>query len=448
MPLLVSNQPPWTLTKDEDPEGREHDALRALALSMRHRSPSEWPDLLLMLGDQVYADEIPPDTARVIARAATPRRPAGRAGRRFRGVLPPVPGRVVEPAVRWLLSTVPTAMIFDDHDVHDDWNTSRDWVRPMRARAGGTNASSGPSCPTGAISTSATSRPRIATCDEVFRAVREAEGRRRGRSCATSRSAPTARSTGARWSFKRDIGRTRIVVVDSRAGRVLEPGSRSMVDAERVGLHRGVDARRLRPPADRHLAAGLPRPRDAPPRGLERGGLRRRLGQDGLAAGEKLRQGLDLEHWAAFGDSLRALEHLLDEVARAGAGARPARSCCSPATSTTPTWPPRASRTGRRARAGLPGGLLAVPQPADSRERRAISFGDVAPGRALGRALARAAGVARRAADLGDRPRAVVRQPGRHAATSTDGARLAHRQGEGAGDEEPRLVQVGERRLA
>ena len=37
---------------------------------------------------------------------------------------------------------------------------------------------------------------------------------------------------GARWSYKRDIGRTRIVMMDSRAGRVLEPGARSMVDAE------------------------------------------------------------------------------------------------------------------------------------------------------------------------------------------------------------------------
>jgi hypothetical protein len=31
--------------------------------------------------------------------------------------------------------------------------------------------------------------------------------------------------------------------------------------------------------------------------------------------GEKLRRGLDLEHWAAFGDSLRALERLLETVA-------------------------------------------------------------------------------------------------------------------------------------
>ena len=37
--------------------------------------------------------------------------------------------------IRWLLSTVPSAMIFDDHDVHDDWNTSIEWVTEMRKKA-------------------------------------------------------------------------------------------------------------------------------------------------------------------------------------------------------------------------------------------------------------------------------------------------------------------------
>ena len=37
-----------------------------------------------------------------------------------------------DPTIRWLLSAVPSAMIFDDHDVHDDWNTSEAWVRKMR----------------------------------------------------------------------------------------------------------------------------------------------------------------------------------------------------------------------------------------------------------------------------------------------------------------------------
>ena len=38
-----------------------------------------------------------------------------------------------DPANRWLLSTLPSAMIFDDHDIRDDWNTSWSWRRKMEA---------------------------------------------------------------------------------------------------------------------------------------------------------------------------------------------------------------------------------------------------------------------------------------------------------------------------
>ena len=37
-----------------------------------------------------------------------------------------------DPVIRWLLSTMSSAMVFDDHDVHDDWNISRSWVEDMR----------------------------------------------------------------------------------------------------------------------------------------------------------------------------------------------------------------------------------------------------------------------------------------------------------------------------
>jgi hypothetical protein len=36
---------------------------------------------------------------------------------------------------------------------------------------------------------------------------------------------------GTRWSFRRDFGSTRLVMMDSRGGRVLEKGHCSMVDA-------------------------------------------------------------------------------------------------------------------------------------------------------------------------------------------------------------------------
>ena len=39
-----------------------------------------------------------------------------------------------EPAVRWLLSTVPTAMVFDDHETHAERRISDDWMREMTAK--------------------------------------------------------------------------------------------------------------------------------------------------------------------------------------------------------------------------------------------------------------------------------------------------------------------------
>jgi hypothetical protein len=55
--VAVPNEPPYTLRKDEDPEGREVDALRGLALELMKQPPEAWPHAMLMLGDQVYADE-------------------------------------------------------------------------------------------------------------------------------------------------------------------------------------------------------------------------------------------------------------------------------------------------------------------------------------------------------------------------------------------------------
>ena len=81
-----------------------------------------------------------------------------------------------DPDIRWLLSTVPTAMIFDDHDVHDDWNISVALGRGDAPEGrGGRRASPAPSWPTGSTSTSATSRrpssPRKTTLRAPSRAT-------------------------------------------------------------------------------------------------------------------------------------------------------------------------------------------------------------------------------------------------------------------------------------
>src|SRR5918994_976921 len=64
--LALPHRPPYTLTKDEHPEGREHDALRTLGLEMLDGTRPRWPDQLLLLGDQVYVDEGSPETRRWI----------------------------------------------------------------------------------------------------------------------------------------------------------------------------------------------------------------------------------------------------------------------------------------------------------------------------------------------------------------------------------------------
>ena len=224
-----------------------------------------------MLGDQVYADEVAPATEEFIRARRDVDVPPGLQISDFEEYCRLYRDAWCEPAVRWLLSTVPTAMIFDDHDVIDDWNTSRDWVAQMRAKGWWDERIVGAFMSYWCYQHLGNLSPEDREEDACYRAVRAAEGDA-GAIVRDFAFRADREVAGARWSYKRDIGRTRIVMMDSRAGRVLEPGR--ALDGRRrgVGLHRGVDARRLRPPAAGHLAAGLPRARDALPGGLERGG--------------------------------------------------------------------------------------------------------------------------------------------------------------------------------
>ena len=125
---------PYSLTRLVDRRGRGLDALTAFTRRMLADPEAHRPQALLLLGDQVYADDVPAETRDYIE------------GRRDTGGMP---GTGVadfqeyaflyreswrEPEVRWLLSTVSTSMIFDDHEVNDDWNISASWIAEMRAQ--------------------------------------------------------------------------------------------------------------------------------------------------------------------------------------------------------------------------------------------------------------------------------------------------------------------------
>jgi hypothetical protein len=118
--VTVPHEEPYTLRKDQDDRGREIDALRALAVRMLDEPRDRWPTRLVMLGDQVYADEVSPATQRFIAARRDPSVPPGEEIADFEEYTQLYREAWSEPLLRWLLSTVASAMVFDDHDVHDD----------------------------------------------------------------------------------------------------------------------------------------------------------------------------------------------------------------------------------------------------------------------------------------------------------------------------------------
>jgi hypothetical protein len=64
--VTLPHEPPYTLSKDRDDRGREVDALLALVKRLRRLAPREWPDALLLVGDEIYADQVSPETERLI----------------------------------------------------------------------------------------------------------------------------------------------------------------------------------------------------------------------------------------------------------------------------------------------------------------------------------------------------------------------------------------------
>ena len=231
-----------------------------------------------------------------------------------------------DPQVRWLLSTLPSSMIFDDHDLRDDWNTSRLLApRDAGARRGGRSASSAASRRTGSTSTWATSRPRrwprTTSTSGCGAPRRRREPLLREFAAAADREADGHK--GAQWCFRRDLGGARLLVVDSRCGRMLDRGDRSMVSDAEFAWIAGAARRRLRPPADRHLAAVAARARAARPRVLERGGGRGRAGRPGRRLAERLRRPPTWSTGPAFRGSFDAMVQLVRDV---GSGERPPAS--------------------------------------------------------------------------------------------------------------------------
>ena len=320
--VAAPHEPPWTLPPTADRKrGKGADALYAFALRMRDADPGTWPDLLLLLGDQIYADDTSERVQDFIRSRRDVRRPPGLEVADFEEYTRLYWETWGDPVLRWLLSTVPTAMIFDDHDISDDWNTSAAWVEHMRAtdwwdeRIVSGLASYWLYQHLGNLS------PDDLDDDPVWAKVRDAGDATRILREFAYRA--DREIEGTRWSYTRDFGRTRLVVMDSRCGRVLDGERREMVDDDEwawIEEQAGGDFDHLL------LATSLPFALAPAVHDLEAWNEAVTAGAWGrLAArvGERIRQGIDLEHWAAFNDSFDRLGALIEAVAAGRRGRAP-----------------------------------------------------------------------------------------------------------------------------
>ncbi|MEP7023342.1 MAG: alkaline phosphatase D family protein [Actinomycetota bacterium] len=306
----------------QDEQAHGTDALVACARDLRRTPHERWPDALLMVGDQVYADEVGPATHKYIGERRDTSVPPGYEVADFTEYCFLYGETWSEPSVRWLLSVIPSMMIFDDHDVHDDWNISAAWRRDYQAkpwwrdRIGGAYMSYWIYQHLGNLS------PEDLGKDELWQQVQKPGDAAPVLTEFALRADQVA--DGIQWSYRRTFGQVRIVVIDSRGGRTFEDGKRQMVDDAEwqwvtESASGGWDHVVLATSVPLLLAGGL--------HGLEAwneavcdGAWGKRFSR----TGEQIRRAADLEHWAAFGASFADFERLLTGLATGAHGQPPA----------------------------------------------------------------------------------------------------------------------------
>lgn len=292
------------------------DALDAYArrLMTDPENPDLRPDLILLLGDQVYADKTSAKVRRFLRRHRGPghHRPDDQVVS-FDEYTKLYLESWRDPEVRWLFATVPTAMIFDDHEIIDDWNTSASWRQEMSQQPWWRERISSGLASYWVYQHLGNLGPDELAADPLYAKITAAGEatdllRDFGRSVDEPASAENT-DRPYQWSFALDVGRTRVVMLDTRCNRVLTPGRREMLPAKEWRwfvdqAHGDYD----------HLVVGSSLPWLMPPAIHDLEAWNERVAdssRDRLAAvGEQMRRAVDLEHWAAFTRSFDALGEL------------------------------------------------------------------------------------------------------------------------------------------
>nr|WP_179722218.1 alkaline phosphatase D family protein [Petropleomorpha daqingensis] len=309
-------------------EGIPPDALDSYALQVAATPEDEWPDALVLLGDQVYADELTPHTRRWLGDRRGDAVPEDAQVSDFEEYTRLYAESWTDPQVRWLLSTIPSSMIFDDHEMIDDWNTSAAWRREVTASDWWAPRISGGLVSYWIYQHLGNLSPQELAENKTWQAVQglgEEDDDAEPILCEMAERAD-AEPAGIRWSFVRHWGSARMIMVDSRAGRVLDEQHRQMLDDEEFAWVEAAMRRACDEDVE-HLVIGTSLPWLLPPaiHHLERWNETLNTRHEGRPLGrlaERLRQAADLEHWAAFGASFERLGAALVSLGR-GEGCRP-----------------------------------------------------------------------------------------------------------------------------
>jgi hypothetical protein len=390
--VALPHHPPYTLSKDEHDDGREFDALYTLAHELWGRPRDTWPDVLLMLGDQVYVDEGSPQAREFIRSRRDVSQPPGEEVADYEEYTRLYWESWGDPVIRWLLSTVSTSMVIDDHDVHDDWNISRAWHEEMRREPWWERREASGLASYWVYQFIGNLSPRALAENQLYQEVRKLDdaGDRLYEFADRERDL----ADGERWSYCRDLNGSRLIVIDARSGRVLEEGHRAILDeAEWEWLEEHIEGEWD------HLLIGTSDPFLLAP-GLhfvEAWGEALVEGVWGSAAareGERLRRTLDFDHWPAFRRSFDRLCGVLREHGSGGHGRPPASigflsGDVHHAYLAEVAFP----RSAKVQSAVWQGVCSPFRNALDRHERATIRFGNSRAGRIIGQTLARAAGV-------------------------------------------------------
>ncbi|TDB84194.1 alkaline phosphatase family protein [Actinomadura sp. KC216] len=305
-----------------------HDALAALARRLSGGGDAvTWPDILLMVGDQVYADELSDAMREFIKGRRAPGDPPADEAADFEDYTHLYKlAWHDDPEVRWLLSTVPTFTIFDDHDIRDDWNTSYAWRQEMWSQPWWKDRITGGIGSYWIYQHLGNMSPEGRASDPVYKAVRTASESTGDAGAVLDEFAEKADKEPAstRWSYAHDWGATRLIVVDSRCSRLLTADRRGMLDDDEF---RWLDEQCQGGMDHLLIASSLPYLLPMAIHHAESwneamaGGA---WGKAGARLGEKIRQAADLEHWAAFERSFRDVAADVVAVGRGERGPAPA----------------------------------------------------------------------------------------------------------------------------